>query len=59
MAKTANINIRFEMKQERYNSETETAIQEARAIMNGQIKAKKYSSAHALFEELDAKEDGE
>lgn len=49
----------FEMKQPRYNAETEAAMDEARAIMNGRIPAKRYSSAHALFEELDAEADGE
>ena len=49
----------FEMKQPRYNAETEAAMNEARAIMGGQVQAKSYSSAHALFEELDAEKDGE
>ncbi|MDE7021504.1 MAG: type II toxin-antitoxin system RelB/DinJ family antitoxin [Lachnospiraceae bacterium] len=49
----------FEMKQPRYNTETEDAISEARAIINGQISAKHYSSAHALFEELDNEKDDE
>ncbi|MCI8577443.1 MAG: type II toxin-antitoxin system RelB/DinJ family antitoxin [Lachnospiraceae bacterium] len=49
----------FEMKQPRYNAETEAAMDEARAIMDGRIQAKRYSSAHALFEELDAGTDGE
>ncbi len=44
----------FEMKQPRYNAETEAAIQEARDIASGKIKAKKYSSAGELFEELDS-----
>lgn len=47
----------FEMKQPRYNAETESAMKEARAIIDGQIHPKHYSSAHALFEELDAEED--
>lgn len=49
----------FEMKQPRYNTETEAAIQEAKAIINGQIQAKHYSSARALFEELNEEKDGE
>lgn len=49
----------FEMKQPRYNAETEAAMREARAIMGGQIQAKHYSSAHVLFEELDKEKDGE
>ena len=44
----------FEMKQPRYNAETETAMQEARDIIIGKKKAKKYSSANELFNELDA-----
>lgn len=44
----------FEMKQPRYNSETEAAMQEARDIMNGYTSTKSYSSARELFAELDA-----
>ncbi len=47
----------FEMKQPRYNAETEAAMKEARVIINGQIQPKHYSSAQALFKELDAEED--
>ena len=47
----------FEMKQPRYHAETEAAMQEARAIIEGQISAKRYASARALFEELDAETD--
>lgn len=43
----------FEMKQPRYNSETEAAIQEARDIMEGKKSAKVYSSVRELFSELD------
>ncbi|MDO5422596.1 MAG: type II toxin-antitoxin system RelB/DinJ family antitoxin [Eubacteriales bacterium] len=49
----------FEMKQPRYNAETEAAINEARAILSGQVQTTRYPSAHALFEELDAEQDGE
>lgn len=49
----------FEVKQPHYNMETEAAMKEAKAIMDGQIQVKQYSSAHALFEELDAEKDGE
>lgn len=49
----------FEMKQPHYNKETEAAMEEAKAIMGGKIQSKHYSSAHALFEELDAEMDGE
>jgi len=45
--------IPFEMKVPRYNSETETAFREARAIMAGEVPAKRYSSARALFDELE------
>ena len=43
------------MKQPCYNTETETAMQEARDIISGKKKAKKYSSADELFNELNAK----
>jgi DNA-damage-inducible protein J len=43
----------FEMKQTRYNDETEAALQETIDIANGKISAKSYSSAKELFEELD------
>lgn len=47
----------FEVKQPRYNQETEAAMKEARAIMDGQVQAKRYSSVQALFEELDAEKE--
>ena len=49
----------FEMKQPRYNAETEAAIQEARDIMSGKKKTKSYSSADELFLELDAEYEAE
>jgi len=49
----------FEMKQPRYNTETEAAIQEARDIMSGKKKVKSYSSAEELFEELDTEYEAE
>ncbi len=49
----------FEMKQPRYNAETEAAMNEAKAIMSGQIQANRYSSVHALFKELDSEKDGD
>ena len=49
----------FEMKQPRYNVETEAAMHEARDIMSGKKKAKSYSSADELFEELDAEYEAE
>jgi DNA-damage-inducible protein J len=44
----------FEMKQPRFNRETEAAIQEARDIASGLTAARTYSSAKELFAELDA-----
>jgi DNA-damage-inducible protein J len=44
----------FEMKQPRFNSETEAAMQEARDIASGKIPSKSYTSAKELFKELDA-----
>jgi len=49
----------FEMKQPRYNAETEAAMQEARDIMSGKKKAKSYSNADELFVELDAEYEAE
>jgi hypothetical protein len=46
-------------KQPRYNAETETAMQEARNIMSGKKKIKKYSSTDELFAELDAEYEAE
>ncbi|GHT88585.1 DNA-damage-inducible protein J [Spirochaetia bacterium] len=43
----------FEMKQPRYNVETESAMQEARDIISGKVHAKSYSSAKELAVELD------
>ena len=43
----------FEIKQPRYNKETEKAIDEARSIMNGKIIPKKYASVEQLFADLD------
>ena len=47
----------FDVKQPSFNSETSTAIKEAKMIMSGKIPAKRYSSAKELFDELD-REDG-
>ncbi len=47
----------FEVKQPRYYAEKEAALSEARAIMEGKIQAKNYSSTHALFEELNGEGD--
>ena len=44
----------FEMKQPRFNQETENALREARDIASGKLTTKNYSSAKELFTELDA-----
>lgn len=43
----------FEVRQPRFNAETEAAMQEARGIASGKIAAKSYASAHELLEDLD------
>ena len=48
----------FELKQPRYNQETEAAMAEARAMMAERGRTRTYSSARALFDELDSEEDG-
>jgi DNA-damage-inducible protein J len=45
--------IPFDVRIPKFNSETETAIQEARDIMSGKSETKAYSSARELFKELD------
>lgn len=47
----------FEVKQPRYNRETEAAIAEAKDIIAGKIDAHRYSSAKELFDEIDAEAD--
>jgi DNA-damage-inducible protein J len=47
------------MKQPRYNAETEAAMQEARDIPSGKVKAKSYASARELADELMAEPDAE
>ena len=42
----------FELRQPRYNTETEAAIQEARDIMSGKIKAKSYNSVDEMLEDF-------
>ena len=49
----------FEVKQPRYNIETEQAMNEAREIASGKIKTKQYGTAKELFDELDAEMDSE
>lgn len=43
----------FEVKQPRFNAEIEAAMQEARDIANGKVKAKTYDSAEAMLKDLD------
>ena len=45
--------ISFEVKQSRFNAETEAAIDEATCIIAGEIPAKRYGSVRDLFNELD------
>lgn len=47
----------FEVKQPRCYAQREAAVREARAIIEGKVKAKDYSSAYALFKELDGEGD--
>lgn len=42
----------FELRQPRYNSETEAAIQEARDIMAGRKEAKTYDSVEDMLQDL-------
>ena len=42
----------FEVHQPRFNAETESAMKEARAIANGTISAKKYSSAKEMINDI-------
>lgn len=43
----------FEMKQPRFNLETEAAIEEARCIIAGKVTTKRYSSTKELFQDLE------
>ena len=43
----------FIIKQPRYNTETESAMQEVRDIISGNIQTKTYHSTKELFEDLD------
>ncbi len=43
----------FDVRQPRYNAETEAAMREARDIMNGKIETKSYDSVDAMFAALD------
>lgn len=42
----------FDVKQPRYNAETEAAMQEARNIAAGMVPAKRYVNVKELFEDL-------
>ncbi|MDR0446026.1 MAG: type II toxin-antitoxin system RelB/DinJ family antitoxin [Oscillospiraceae bacterium] len=42
----------FDLRETRYNAETEAAIQEAREIMSGKRKAKMYTTVDELFSDL-------
>lgn len=42
----------FDVKQPRYNGETEEAMQEARNIAAGKVPAKRYANVKELFEDL-------
>jgi DNA-damage-inducible protein J len=46
----------FEIRQPRFNKETELAMLEAREIASGNRAARRYSSAKELFNELDAED---
>lgn len=43
----------FDVRQPRYNSETEAALREARDILAGEVAAESYDSASAMFAALD------
>ena len=46
----------FQPKQPRYNRETVMAMQEARDIMAGKVKAKRYSSLNDILADMDAED---
>lgn len=45
--------IPFDVRQPRYNAETEAAMKEARAIMAGKVEAKRYETAAEAFADLE------
>lgn len=47
----------FDMRQP--NAETLLAMRETEDILAGRVQAKRYASAQALFDDLDAEDDGE
>ena len=46
----------FELRQPRYNAETEAAIQEARDIMSGKIQTKAYSTLADFYADLESED---
>jgi len=46
----------FQPKQPQYNRETLLAVQEAKDIMAGKVKAKRYGSLSDLLEDMDAED---
>ena len=49
----------FELRQPRYNAETEAAIQEARDIMSGKIEAKSYTTLEEFYADLENDDEDE
>ncbi|MEG2622216.1 MAG: type II toxin-antitoxin system RelB/DinJ family antitoxin [Clostridia bacterium] len=49
----------FDMREAKPNAATLAAMQETEDILSGRIETKRYSSARALFDELDAEADGD
>ena len=49
----------FELSQPRYNAETEAAIQEAKDMISGKIKAKQYSTLQEFYADLEEDDDAE
>ena len=49
----------FAVRQPRYNAETEAAMAEARAILDGRIPAKRYDSGQDMMAAIDAENDDE
>jgi DNA-damage-inducible protein J len=47
----------FELRQPRYNTETEAAIQEAKDIMSGKVKVKSYNNLTDFYADLEDDED--
>jgi DNA-damage-inducible protein J len=43
----------FDLRQPRYNSETEAAVQEARDIISGKMQTKSYAAVDELFADLE------